>query len=1003
MSQTKAQLLSPIGDVAIGGNANSGNESGVKIRPAGFLNVSRSSGSLWNGYTTGNSTQTSRILANGNANFLGDVGIGIASAQAPLHVYGADDILVKVESTDRYSHIDLTDNSSTARITNDGGTGTLRLRADKENAVNNSNIQFEIDGTEKVHITSAGDFQIHVDGSGGTSSQQGILRFYRTNYSTDMLDSRIVFDTSSSSNSNNDGTYAAVIAGNRTTTDDGSSELSFYTCDNTDNYASKRRLLIRQDGKIVLTPGADTGNILQLNGADTTSELLEAGITSGHVQFTSTHASGGSNGCGFIFRTRHTSGGTKEKLRLLSDGVLRQVGASDALGQGGSVAKLTHYTIDGTTPGGVGDVTTLETKSSTSNGSDYRFRIEKRAGSGGGPCYLDLGGNSDGSISLGTNTAGEAASLERFRVTDDGKIGINESDPYYTVTLKYSDSTTALSSGSSGNWGSDGIRIENTNTTVGSMSLIHFRNYDADWHIGGKYVENNSSHFIFSLEGSEKLRLTNSGQLILSSTGTFSAYVEDANLQITDDTNPKLVLNNPGNSTYSFAVGTDNQLSFRNEAQSRTDMVIDYTNGHVGVGTNAPVGQLHVAKSNNDAWVTDLDGSQTGDIILSNNNTTNNNFNAISFLTPGDSTTMYHAARITARYPDHAGSNPSGELIFETKEDAGYLRARMLIDRNGKIGIGDLVPDRQLHVKSGSNSNDGVLRIESASNNIMDLGTDGTGHFLNCVNTDPFRIKFNGVNKYHFGESCELKIADTQPWIRIICNAPTSNTDPRAVLAFENTNNDNDEDMYRINFWEGSASSVTANSNASIRYNGSPSDGGDGAIRFCNENAARLFFVNRLGNGGISGSFSKGSGSFQIDHPLDSKKDTHYLRHSFIEGPQADNIYRGVVTLSNGTATLNLDTVSGMTEGTFVLLNTNVSCFTSNESDWTAVKGSVSGNTLTIIAQDDTSTATVSWMVVAERHDAHVKDSNTDMFDDDGKLIVEPLKYVATSDTTDND
>ena len=57
------------GDLKIGGNANNGNESGVKIRTGGFLNVSRNSGSLWNGYTTGNNTQTSRIFANGNAQF----------------------------------------------------------------------------------------------------------------------------------------------------------------------------------------------------------------------------------------------------------------------------------------------------------------------------------------------------------------------------------------------------------------------------------------------------------------------------------------------------------------------------------------------------------------------------------------------------------------------------------------------------------------------------------------------------------------------------------------------------------------------------------------------------------------------------------------------------------------------------------------------------------------------------------------------------------------------
>jgi len=140
----------------------------------------------------------------------------------------------------------------------------------------------------------------------------------------------------------------------------------------------------------------------------------------------------------------------------------------------------------------------------------------------------------------------------------------------------------------------------------------------------------------------------------------------------------------------------------------------------------------------------------------------------------------------------------------------------------------------------------------------------------------------------------------------------------------------------------------------------------------------------------VSGSFSKGSGSFKIDHPLESKKDTHHLVHSFIEGPQADLIYRGTAILENGTASVNLDTAAGMTEGTFILLNGEVQCFTTNESDWDAVKGSVSGNILTITCQDSSSTATVSWLVVGERKDQHMID--TEWTDSQGKVIVEPLK-----------
>ena len=165
---------------------------------------------------------------------------------------------------------------------------------------------------------------------------------------------------------------------------------------------------------------------------------------------------------------------------------------------------------------------------------------------------------------------------------------------------------------------------------------------------------------------------------------------------------------------------------------------------------------------------------------------------------------------------------------------------------------------------------------------------------------------------------------------------------------------------------------------------------GKGAVLiFVDGSAASVAITGSLS---VSGSFSKPSGSFKIDHPLPAKTETHHLVHSFIEAPQADNIYRGKIDLVDGSATVNIDTAAGMTEGTYVLLNTNTQCFTSNESGWTAVKGSVSGNILTITAQDNTCTETISWMVVGERHDQHMID--TEWTDDNGKVIVEPLKEL---------
>jgi len=161
--------------------------------------------------------------------------------------------------------------------------------------------------------------------------------------------------------------------------------------------------------------------------------------------------------------------------------------------------------------------------------------------------------------------------------------------------------------------------------------------------------------------------------------------------------------------------------------------------------------------------------------------------------------------------------------------------------------------------------------------------------------------------------------------------------------------------------------------------------------RFNNSNDAfNNMIIAENGNVTIRGALSKGSGSFRIPHPVASKTATHDLVHSFLEAPQADNLYRGKVDLVAGSATVNIDTVAGMTNGTFAALNREVQCFTSNETGWTAVKGSVSGNMLTITAQDSSCTDTISWMVVGERKDQHMYD--TDWTDDNGKVIVEPTK-----------
>ncbi|MCG2705927.1 MAG: hypothetical protein L6254_00050, partial [Candidatus Omnitrophica bacterium] len=59
------------------------------------------------------------------------------------------------------------------------------------------------------------------------------------------------------------------------------------------------------------------------------------------------------------------------------------------------------------------------------------------------------------------------------------------------------------------------------------------------------------------------------------------------------------------------------------------------------------------------------------------------------------------------------------------------------------------------------------------------------------------------------------------------------------------------------------------------------------------------------GNADISGTLTKGSGGFIIDHPLDPKNKV--LRHSFVESPDMKNIYDGIVVLDeDGQASVEL-------------------------------------------------------------------------------------------------
>ena len=255
---------------------------------------------------------------------------------------------------------------------------------------------------------------------------------------------------------------------------------------------------------------------------------------------------------------------------------------------------------------------------------------------------------------------------------------------------------------------------------------------------------------------------------------------------------------------------------------------------------------------------------------------------------------------------------------------------------------------------SASNGYDGS---QKSAINVLHYTDNPNGSYLNV---DGIRITNDGVIEVHLN-------ASTTSYFYMEAQ----------ILGAENIDNS-------LMFYN----TLTASSSSSINDTKYPLTYGFGAMQ--------------IENMKVDGTLSKTNGSFRIPHPLPALKDTKDLLHSFIEGPQCDNIYRGKIDLVDGTATVNLDTKSNMTEGTFVALNRDVQCYTTNETGWTNIKGSVSGNTLTITAQDNSCTDTISWMVIGERQDDNIKSERCLITDNDGNLLVELDRFSNSGQAPDD-
>jgi len=377
-------------------------------------------------------------------------------------------------------------------------------------------------------------------------------------------------------------------------------------------------------------------------------------------------------------------------------------------------------------------------------------------------------------------------------------------------------------------------------------------------------------------------------------------------------------------------------------------------------------------------WSTLLTIASTGVAAFSNSLTTSDL--SATFLSPSLGVTQSVFLELGKNI---SNTYNSGEMSFKYVGDGstsnmvslGFYGSgnKLNVLGSGNVGIGTSSPSQKLEVSGTDNNNLIMSTTTTGAGGTIRIQANEAASYLVSNNARPLYIQTNSTTRMAISSAGTISIASGG-------NIEIDNGYLSTSAGSGTTYCSKLYTSYSYPYIDTYLDSVAGTS-----Y--------EGRIIFRTNNGGGAFgnrmIIYNSGAVAIQGALSKGSGSFRIKHPLASKKNTHQLVHSFIEGPQADLIYSGGVTLVDGKATINIDEAATMTEGTFEALNRNIRVFTSNETSWDNVRGKVVGNILTIECQNTESTDEISWMVIGERQDEHIMD--TEWTDENGKVIVEPL------------
>jgi hypothetical protein len=303
---------------------------------------------------------------------------------------------------------------------------------------------------------------------------------------------------------------------------------------------------------------------------------------------------------------------------------------------------------------------------------------------------------------------------EHMRLDSSGRVGIGTSSPSAPLHVKYADATTTGLV--------NGLKLQQGNGTNGNRLSLVFSTLDnftvagvngvIETHAGQEVNNVGRLEFYTKASGgsvTERMRIDSSGNVdigsvissgyvsgaLIQSGGKIASYVSNS----TAGSDQRIYVYNGSTATYKASINADGSATFA---------------GNVGIGTTTPSVLLHVAATEPQFFIQDLNGTGNGvNATIQFRDSSNSQLSYLGFAAPSDS----HLSLFNTM--------SGGDLRFGTASIE-----RMRIDTSGRLLIG-----------TSSSRTGGLLQVETTGSgssrihNLVNNANDSTSPILKFTKT----------------------------------------------------------------------------------------------------------------------------------------------------------------------------------------------------------------------------------------------------------------------------